>query len=450
MTFLPTENGFGGIVFEKSADSSLDAFTYWFSGNSKLVSVEELDNSIENYMDKAVSALTGSRFSSSTCTWESKTGLSEFNENALAAVISEKVGAPDYASVKSSLSRGAEKYSRNLTMLSSALFGNIVNEGWSYNRNLERKLERLTERAASSDYSVFTDAELTTVILSEDSDSLVRSLLNMTEKLESAEIGIEEASGLLRFYDELNDSGSKLAGDFSPIIGVVENIILPSIKVVADKLYLVDDDNVANIMLSVSTGMILKDLSEEQASENVRSLGREIINSALSLSDGNGFLPEIAKEDDDGKLLTDGTITPEAVYPLLTGNPYYPSEDFFFTDDEDAMSVFNQAGTFNIERTDFGYRMSFDFPTGQIHSFAVRNIEPFYQMNLLGYKWNPDHRFLNYFSGWWYDRDSKTMYVKIRHRSENEEILIYTERPAPAPYEPSPEPDGEPESSESE
>ncbi|MBI9107325.1 MAG: hypothetical protein JEZ04_11335 [Spirochaetales bacterium] len=436
LQLLPEGGGFSDLSFEKSVNTSLDAFTYWFSGNSKLVSAEALENNIASYLEKTISGFMDIRFKEESGTWTSKTGLPEFNEEALVAAVSEQIGKAEYPRAKSSLDRSAEKYSDDLGILSSSLFGNIVNEGWAYNRNLERKLSSLERRTANHDYSVFTDEDLSTLVLSEDSDVLTKNLLKMADSLPEADINIREASGMLWFYWEINNAYAELGSKFAPLLNVVEKIILPSIEVVSDRLFIVDDKKNADILLSLKTGIVMKGIKEKDGLSNINSLGREIINSALSISDNLGFLPKTAWEGESGNLLTENNIPPEHIYPLLSDNPYYPAKDYFFSETGEKLTVLNQAETFNTEKTDFGYKMTFKFPAGQIHTFAVRNIKPFYQMNLLGYKWNADHRFLQYFSGWWYDRDTQTLYVKIRHRTDTEEILIYTDKPAPLPPKP--------------
>jgi hypothetical protein len=249
---------------------------------------------------------------------------------------------------------------------------------------------------------------------------------------------IKTAAGMLHFYSETGKQLPERLSQFSSLLSVTETSIMPSIRVIADKLFLVAGDDTADIYLSLKTGLLLRSMPDDEKGRNAPALGRELISSALSLSDDNGFLPMTVFEDPEGGLITEGGIAPEKVYPLLSDNTYYPSEDYFIFESGEKMSVINQADNFNIEKTGYGFKLNFDFPAGQIHTFAVRNMKPFAQMNLLGYIWNADSRFLQYFSGWWYDRGNETLYIKIRHRTENEEILIYTERPLPAPQEPAP------------
>jgi hypothetical protein len=435
LKLFPTEEGFSELAFERSVDTSLDAFTYWFSGNSTLISAADLKTTIEEYLSKTVAGLRTSRFNADSGSWSTKTGLSDFNEKALVAAVSEGINRPNYSSVKKVLDRAAVKNSDELSILSSSLFGNIVNEGWAYDRNLERKLVRLENRTANADYSVFTDEDLSIIVLSEDSEVLTENLIQMTKTLSDAEIDIREASGMLRFYQEIKDAYPELGSKFSAFTSVIDTEILPSIKVLSDSLFLVDENDKTDILLSLHTGLMMIKSIETDGASNINDLGRELVSSSLKLSDDLGFLPKSALEGEDGNLVTEDSIAPEEVYPLLSDNPYYPEEEFYFVETGEKISVLNQAESFDIEKTDYGYRMTFDFPVGKIHTFAVRNIKPFYQMNLLGYKWNSDHRFLQYFSGWWYDKDNSTMYVKIRHRTETEEILIFTEKPVSPPAE---------------
>lgn len=417
------------LALEQTAGSGLDAFTYWMSGNKKIITASELNTKLDRYIDKAAAALNGSRFNPTRGSWTSGSSISSFSEDALIMAATEEIGSSSYKRSKELLDRATLSHSRELSIRSSSLFGNIVNMGWAYEQKLEDKTKTLRRKAEASDYSVFEDIDIIPAVLTESSDRLIEALIRLSETANSAEINISQAAAILDFYSELNNQDPRLGSKFIQLTGVIERIILPSVKVLADKLFIVKNENTADIFISTKIGSLLMKLDDEKLHENYTSIGRELVNSILQLADESGFLPETAIESGNGELITDGVITPEKVYPMLTDNPYFPATDYFHEETDEKISVLNQAESFNIEKTDFGYRMAFDFPAGQTHTFAVRNIKPFYMMHLLGFRWNPDHRFLTYSSGWWYDKQHNTLFVKIKHRTTTEEILIYTERP---------------------
>ena len=166
LVLYPSEDTFADLIFERSAGSGLDAFTYWFSGNSSLISEGELNNKISAYLASSSKAMIGERFDASG-TWTSATGLKEFNEKAMVAVISEQIGTSSYVQTKRRLDPAAEKNSKTLGIISSPLFGNIVNICWRYEKDQEESARELTERAENGDYSIFQEEDLYKAVLSE-------------------------------------------------------------------------------------------------------------------------------------------------------------------------------------------------------------------------------------------------------------------------------------------
>lgn len=68
--------------------------------------------------------------------------------------------------------------------------------------------------------------------------------------------------------------------------------------------------------------------------------------------------------------------------------------------------------------------LSFRFPQGGIHHFALYGVEPFNQIQMHGIPWKSDPEFQRYNDGWVYNPRTKTLFFKIRHRSERQEIRI--------------------------
>ena len=433
----PDSDGSLELVLERTAGSGLDAFTYWANGDADLISYEELSVTIDRYISNASDSLLGSRYNSTRGSWTMGDGSSNFDENALIMASVENIGKSSYRAALSQLNRAAASHSRDLSILSSALFGNIVNEGWNYDQQLQTKTKTLTSLSQQGDYSVFSDPDLVAAVLTENSDELIRLLSALTDQAPESEINLSDALNILSFYSSIVEIYPDIASRYSSALKLIESHILPNVRILGNRVYLSESGESADILQTLTVGSLLRNRINTEGDQDLSDLGRELVSSALLLSDNTGFIPAKLTFSEDGESTTEGIITPESIYPLLTDNPYYPAADYFFEETGEKVSVLNQAGKFNMEKTDYGYRMTFDFPPGQAHAFAVRNFKPFNHMNLLGYRWNSDHRFLTYSSGWWYDRQNSTLFIKVTHRMRTEEVQIYTEAP-PAP-KPAPE-----------
>ncbi len=435
LNMYPSDTTFGLLAVEKAPENILDAFAFWFNGNSELTTEEDLQKEIKDYLDKSVSAMRNSRYNSTGGTWESKTGLDVFSETALMASMSESVNTSGYIRTRETLENSAARNSDDLTILSAPLFGNIVNAGWSYDKKISDLVNPLERKSGIADYSIFTQPELINVIMTENSERLLANIRKMSEELAENSIDVATAVSILDFYNRMKAEAPDKAEDLQGFETLLSDIILPSVAMAGKGLFIMTDESSSEVSVSLTAGLNMIHNQSAEEAENVRTLGRELVKSVLDLSDSRGFLPERVIKNEDDEALTDGVINPEDVYSLLSTNTYYPEEDFFLTELGEPVSVYNAADNFEIEKTETGYKISMDYPAGAIHSFVIRNFKPFYSMNLLGYQWNADHRFMTYFSGWWYDRSNQCLYVKIRHRFTTEEILIETNRPAvqPAP-----------------
>lgn len=420
----PESAGTSLLSLEQAAASGIDAFTYWKSGNSELISDADLKIRINDFIDRSFDSLMNSRFNSTRGTWTAGAGVSEFTEAALIMAAAESISTSDYPIVKELLDRAAASHSRSIGKLSSAIFGNMVNSVWKYDQLMLEKPGRLAKKIQSQDITVFSDPDLTASVLTGFSNEDINALIDFVNGLEVSALSLNDALDIASAAADLREEYPWLANQFESIPSIIENGILSSITILADSLMLSEDKQTAEVYTTLKAGTLLQKYPDYAA------VGRELVNIILSLADEDGVLPQSVQLGSDDELEYKGRIYPEEIYPLITDNTYYPEENFFIEETGESISVLNQADDFRLEKTQTGYRMSFNFPAGETHVFAVRNFAPFYEMNMLGYKWNSDHRFLTYSSGWWHDKQHNTLFVKIKHRQKNEQIIITSERPA--------------------
>ena len=77
-----------------------------------------------------------------------------------------------------------------------------------------------------------------------------------------------------------------------------------------------------------------------------------------------------------------------------------------------------------VERENNSVKYSIVFPKGEIHYILIQGIEPFKSMKLLGLTGNRILFFTDTTADWYYDEKTKSLYIKIRNKTEVEEIIL--------------------------
>ncbi len=85
--------------------------------------------------------------------------------------------------------------------------------------------------------------------------------------------------------------------------------------------------------------------------------------------------------------------------------------------------------------------MGVKFPVNNTHYMIIKGIEPFTGIQLYGVNFRTDPRFESYnSSGYVYDSTTKTLLLKMVHRTETENVVLIYRQPEPvqpaAPQQP--------------
>jgi hypothetical protein len=119
-----------------------------------------------------------------------------------------------------------------------------------------------------------------------------------------------------------------------------------------------------------------------------------------------------------------GTLPPERVYPLLVDTDYYPHAVTLSDRLSPGAWIWTAADLPAVSLSPTEYRIRMRFPAGRIHHITVHGVPPFNRLEMFDLRWPSDPQFERYTSGWVYDRDTETLYMKIRHKEDVEEIVI--------------------------
>jgi hypothetical protein len=190
---------------------------------------------------------------------------------------------------------------------------------------------------------------------------------------------------------------------------------------VADRA--VEVDTLYNIRL----GMGLAAYGEDSGNNEWAGIGRSLILSALSFSDKAGNIPASLHLNVEGAFEASGTRLLNAVdiYEILKVSGFYPHASsignvmqgvYLWTASPDVDAAYNSdVLEFNIT-----------FPVGGVHHLLIKGLPQFKKIQLRDIDYRSDPQFERYNSpGWAYSRDTKTLLVKLVHRTEVETLKVF-------------------------
>jgi len=422
--------GFKELVFRSAPPGIEDPLTFWFAGKANFPDSAEYNKAVGSFLGIAKNGWENSRFSRETGTWDNGRGSEVFSEKIAVILLSEAVGTGRFSTVHENMTIASAEHRDELTRLSSPFLGDIINLVNRYVRadNPERLYRTFLESARKGDTKLFSrEGLIRTVELSSDQD-LRDAALKTIQQAEMEEVSILSSLGMIDYLLSIQpDSYIDLART------IIDTRIVPSLTVIDEGVYISTGDREnLEILSSIRTGSLLLRAGKLAENETYEALGRSLIAASLSLADEDGFLPEIIRSDGLSIRGRNGVLPPEEVYLLLADNRYYPQERPLTRFFGDGSWMWSGAREVTVTPGSDMYSISFTYPRGETHYIAIHGLAPFSRMKLLGIDWKGDPIFQYYYSGWYYDQSTSTLYIKLRHRTERETIEIYYSRPVPA------------------
>ncbi|MBN2051749.1 MAG: hypothetical protein JW760_14960 [Spirochaetales bacterium] len=423
-------NGFSELTFRSAPPGIEDPFTFWFAGKANFPTEEEYTAAVGSYLSEAAKGWETARFSRSRGTWQDGQGSEVFSEDIAVILLSEAAGTNRLSRVQEDMTIASADHKDALTRRSSPFLGDIINRVDLFLRKDNRSLryQTLLNSAREGNADIFLQKDLGNIIESSANKDLKEEARKILREQDHEDLSVAAALGMIDFILRFeNEDTEKL------LENIINNRIIPALVVLDSGVYLsTGDKDLLDIESSVYAGYLLRTAGEEVKSETFLSLGRSLITAALSLAEQNGFLPESLTHDGLSVRRETGVLPPEKIYLYLKENPYYPRErslaDYF----GNGSWSFSSAETVAVTPGQNMYSISFTYPRGETHYIALHGIPPFSRMRLLGIDWKGDPIFQYYYSGWYYDPDTSTLFIKLRHRTERETIEIYYEQPEPS------------------
>lgn len=202
----------------------------------------------------------------------------------------------------------------------------------------------------------------------------------------------------------------------------VQKLLLTRVVRREGDLYVQSEGSLLDLRSSLILGRLWLDYSLTLANETYRSAGAQLVVSALSALDASGRLPEFLVTQEGRVVRQEGWVLPEEVYSVVrpapaaeTPLPEWGNGSFVRTP---ATVVSQKISTSQA-------RFLFRFPTGAAEHLVISGVPAFDHITLHGIRWRTDPQFQSYTDGWSYSASTRTLYVKIKHREDLEELIVH-------------------------
>lgn len=412
--------------------NTINPAVFWFSHYYEPVHADEYDSVVREFIDAAYGGWTTSRFSQGAGSWRKPGGEQVFDESILTYVLAEAILRDQYQQRLNAMRNVSVLHPEDLTIMSAPFIDDIVAAGQRIDDLDVVRIQEIVRALENGSPAVYEIPDLLPFLLDRAPFSLVQGLLDFTASTRPEELTLAQAVGAYATLRAAPALGLD-AETISPLMRFADipvERIVPSLSVTEEGVFLTAEGNTADLSLTILAGTLLMDHNWDAPTSNdlglqnetLRTLGEDMVASALLRADEVGYIPRsISLTDTD--VAVAGVITPEEVYPLVSTNPHIPRQRSLYETGGAARWAWTAARGFQVE-TGRDLRITMQFRVGGTHHFLIRGVEPFIGITMFDIPWRGDPRFQAYSSGWFYEPSSETLYVKITHRTETEQIVI--------------------------
>jgi hypothetical protein len=413
------------IVLERMYDP-IDPYLYWFSRDFELIDDQQFAAQVETYLDGAY------RYWNNV--FLSNPGSRELIGKLGISLISEAIKRGEYRRTLAVLSRNVRQLlagnEDNPQVYDSAVYlGNLPAYLAARQDSAAEEIRRITDLITAADFSVFRTPRLLRFILNHAPFSLAEEVLRLADSVQLGTAELDTLIHLVNIYLEASEYLDVGEATSARVSEIVDRFLLPQILKTPRGLFLGassnNQDREADLYQCVLAGRALMEAGRALASESYAAVGRALVSAALDLSNDEGFIPRrIRIQEGTIESTIADTISPQSIYEFLPGADYAPEEYPLYAYLYPGSWIWTASRVTGVNIDDTRYRFSFSFPLGDTHYLLIQGIRPLTGMIMHGIPWKSDPEYFRYTDGWAYDEESQTLYVKITHRLEIEELVL--------------------------
>jgi hypothetical protein len=353
--------------------------------------------------------------------WTDGSGIQQFNETTAMSYLSESLIRGSYKTSASLIRTASVNLENSLTTSTAPYLGNIVVKGNELiaSQNMERS--NINALINNKNKDLLQINNIINYMLCNKLESKIPQVVTLASKASSGET-LSASLLRLKILTDAYNSVPEMNLD-ALMVDIIENTLLPSVNWLDEGLFL-QNDNIIIVEDSFRVGKLLLNSGKILNNNFYLTVGKQMIISILTRAMDSAFLPEKIFIEDNRISRESGTLLPEDFYFELTENPYYTKQNNLTDILGSGSWILTSANYYDIQADGKETILSVNFPKASIHHFAIKGVKPFTRIYMHDMKWNSDPNFQRYSDGWVYDKANETLYVKLKHRVDNEQIKI--------------------------
>jgi len=321
------------------------------------------------------------------------------------------------------------------SFLSSSYYGGLME---SYRIKMiedEEEIKTINSKLNNKDYSVFEHSSLISFLSNRGRYDLIAEILEFMETIDERSMTALQLANILQLsidYKNMYEDERNI----ETIAKRCEKMLLEKLFAIDDMLYIYTKENTIDSLDTFSIAKTLINYGNEYGDELIKGTGYLLFNSLYSFTQDPSFFPSSfsVKQDEnkkEGLMANDALIIgADILYHLIfPENRWYTHELSLINSDSRNIFALTCAKDIRIKKHSEDM-MVFDFTSqkGVSHYVILQGIEKFSDIKIHDIHFRTDPHFETYnSSGYVYNQDTKTLYLKLKHKKEVETVELYFE-----------------------
>ncbi len=401
-----------------------DVVALWFSDRQLAIPDQDYAAQLQGYIDLSYRGWRSGRFNPGSGTWQMREGSPRFREEILTATLAEAWRRDQYGQTFADMRRAADRHADQIGLLSSAFLGNLRQIKFDVQSEDSATNQRLLAAAENRDPDLFRTRDLMSFALHRGSRALANAVTAFAAELDYRDLDLFQTVGLLHnaFISDPVSSAAERA--FDRFDAAIEERLFPEIIRIDEGFFLQSASGQIDTRLSVRAGVIMEHAGRQRNDARMIDIGRNLVVSALALSDDQGFLPRVLIATASGFQSSDGAIGPEELYGYLHNNPNYPRLVSLYDQVGAGTWIWTAANISGITVTDEEISFAVQAPVNRTHYLMVQGVPPFRSMELFGLEWRNDPSFEVYARGRHYNPQTRSLLIKYSDTVPERRVIL--------------------------
>jgi hypothetical protein len=392
---------------------------------------EQLKDALGRFVEAAYLGWTQDRYSAATGQWKLADGSLGFSADIGVPLLAEAVTRGAWQRVQPLWAGAATQQARRAGEApspgaESAYLGGVREYLRSFSARQAADAERVRGLLQKPGPSLLAVADLIPLLLSTGGTESAQAAVTYLASVNPS--GLDAASSLALLEDLLDYGEAAGANDaVSRELGaLITDRILPSVSTADSGVFLLTDTaGHSDLRASVRCGTLLLHAGTLLKDALASAVGRGLVASALGLADPASMLPASVTISSGRIGAREGTLAPESLYALLPLDRRLPRQIPASSTFGPGAWVWTAARVVSAEGSDEDAKIVFSYPAGIPYHLAIVGVKSFHLLRLHGIPWHADPDYAKYSDGWAYESSTRTLYMKITGKAEQEEISIH-------------------------